>query len=305
MASFAQMEKEKILKRADASKVILDEIYIEPGFNLDGRNEGNDEDDESLYQYIMSGGMLPNLEVRPRDEGGVWIVDGHRRYTQLCRAVAAGAPLQDKKDGLVWISVVQFIGNDVARTARLLTSAERKPLTALQIAEAYARLSRFGLSPDDIAREVKKTRQHVDQMLILAHANSDVHQAVKQNLIAPTEAINMVRSHGESAGAEIKRVSEKSGRKVTAKSIKPWSPPKSESCELISALDNFIKTLPEQARIRLASLESAVISGNLPPDQEVNVPASSLLSLLNRHNEIVELRNASEQKAREKALNAS
>src|SRR5690242_17079144 len=84
--------KQKILageiKRADALKVRYDDLQVEPGFNLrlpiDRLGEEDlaaaEADDESLFQHIMSGGQLPALEVRPRPEGGVWIVDCHRRH---------------------------------------------------------------------------------------------------------------------------------------------------------------------------------------------------------------------------------
>lgn len=223
MATFRQMVNEKVIKRADAEKIQYKDLHVEPGFNPPGRME-DDEDGENLFQFIMSGGRLPDLEVRPRDEGGVFIVDGHRRHFQIGRAIAAGAPLQDK-DGLIWIAIKQFTGNDIDRVCRIATSNEGKKLSQLQLAEVYKRLSAFGLSPDDIAKRMSKTRSHVEQLLILANANHDVHIAVKAGDISPSLAIKTVRTHKEGAGAVIAAKSQEAkaaGKKrLTASTMTP------------------------------------------------------------------------------------
>ena len=302
MASFTQMEKEKIIKRADMNKVKLQDIHIEPGFNLEGRNDGNSENDESLFQYIMSGGILPNLEVRPRNEGGVWIVDGHRRYTQLCRAVAAGAPLQDKKDNEVWIPIVHFVGNDIERTFRLFTSNEKESITAIQTAKGYARLAKFGVSPDDIAKGVQKTRQHVDQMLILAGANHDVHNAITNETISATAAINVVREHGESAGKIIDDAAKKSGGKVTAKTIKPWSPPAKLLAPMVKHAHSLIEHIQPEIIARAGSLKTFN-----EPDEiiSINVSIKSLFFLIQNLEATNDAKEDAEQKLRDKAAKAS
>lgn len=287
MASFKKMRADGVIKRADAEKIRWEDIHIEPGFNLQGRNEDKDEDDEALYQHIMRGGTLPDLEVRPREEGGVWIVDGHRRHIQLGRAEKDGARLRDPKDGQFWICVVQFTGNDVERTKRLLTSNANKQATQLQVAEVYARLSRFGLTPDQIGEEFTKTRQHVDQLLILAGANNDVHQQIKDGVISATEAIGMVRTHGELAGAFIAAaLDDNGGRKVTAKQIKPWSPPKTIIEPLVFHLDAFEAALPVETRAALQEISLH------PDDYTVQVPAAALYELMAMHTAIGEARVA-------------
>ncbi|WP_331693899.1 ParB/Srx family N-terminal domain-containing protein [Pandoraea sputorum] len=85
--SFKQKINDKEIRRADAMKIRYEDIHVEPGFNLrasldllEGEAlEAAKEDDESLFLHIMAGGQYPALEVRPRAEGGVWLVDGHRR----------------------------------------------------------------------------------------------------------------------------------------------------------------------------------------------------------------------------------
>jgi hypothetical protein len=61
------------LVRADAEKIDYRNIHIEPDFNPPGRNDEDEADDEELFAYIVKNGVLalPQLEVRPRAEGGV------------------------------------------------------------------------------------------------------------------------------------------------------------------------------------------------------------------------------------------
>lgn len=293
MKSFREMRASGELKRADAEKIRIEDIHFEPGFNLEGRNEEDDEDDEALFQFIMANGLeFPALEVRPREEGGVWVVEGHRRTKQTRRADKAGAPLRDA-NGDLWMPIKQFVGNNIDRNVRLLTSAANKKPSALQTALQYARLAKFGLKPEDIAAKVFKTRQHVDQMLILAHANSDVHQMVKDGTVSATVAVDQVRKHGELAGAFIKAANDKTGGKVTARSVKPWTPPTKIVAPVLERVGEFLSCFTTADRVLLEQ------------DKPVEVSASVLRSLFEAFGTIDDARQAAEQKARDKAAKAA
>lgn len=141
--TFKQMIREGEVKRADAMKVRLDDIHEEPGFNLRIEGEDLEQSINLLAGYILDGGVVPPLEVRPRDEGGVWLVDGHRRRRAYLKARAAGAPIE-------WIFVVPFTGNDADRVTRIITAnsitgPKLKPREVQQLTRAatgfYQRLS--------------------------------------------------------------------------------------------------------------------------------------------------------------------
>lgn len=240
--SFKQMIKDGEVKRADAMKVRLSDIHEEPGFNL--RREGEDlqESIDALCEFILDGGQLPPLEVRPRAEGGVWLVDGHRRSRALRQAVELGYPAADE-DGELWVSVVAFTGNDADRVARVITSQEGRKLEPLELAEGYKRLASFGWDPAKIAQKVGKTRQHVDQMLVLAGANTDVQQLVATGAVAAATAVAIVREHGEGAGkvleAELDKAKAAGKGKVTAGTMKGATVPRG----LLDDLHNTAKRL--------------------------------------------------------------
>lgn len=243
--SFKQMIANKEIKRADAMKVRIEDIHEEPGFNL--RREGEDLETsiDALADYIAQGGMVPALEVRPRDGGGVFVVDGHRRRRAYLRAEQKGASIRDAA-GELWLSVVAFTGNDADRVARIITSAEGRALSMLEVADGYKRLVAFKWTPQQIADKVGKTRQHVDQALILANANSDVQALVAGGEISATSAIDAVRKHGEGAGevlgGAVSKAKAAGKAKATSGAIKGKPLPRKLVDEVESALDRLAKT---------------------------------------------------------------
>lgn len=267
MASFRQMATEGVIKRADAEKIDYFDLHIEPGFNIPGRTEEEDEEDESLYFYICNGGRIPELEVRVREEGGVWIVDGHRRHKQIGKAIKAGKFIADPKSGKYLIPIKQFIGNDVDRVVRLATSSANKKPTAIQLAYVYKRLRGFNLTAEEIATHVNRKVAHVKEILILADSNSDVQQMVKAGEVSATIATNMVKKKGENAGAILKEAHNKAkanGRKkVTAATLEKtpmsmkklnamrWDAlmEKADWSELIALRRSSVGTTPEEFNV--------------------------------------------------------
>jgi ParB-like chromosome segregation protein Spo0J len=300
MNTFKQMIKEGVIKRADRGQHIRwEDIHIEPGFNPAGRHDAEDEDDISLRGHIKAGGTIPPLEVRPRAEGGVWLVDGHRRYVQLGKALEEGCTTLLNKDGELRVDIVQFEGSDIDRVARIATSNSNKKLTPLQLGQVYKRLRGMKKTPDEIAAIVSKTRQHVDQMLILADANHDVQEAVAAGDISATEAVKLQRQHGDNTGEVIRKAKDAAqGKRVTAKLVKPWTPPAKVLTPAMNALESFLCSVPKEVR---AIIEKA----DEYPERAVSVNAKELLDLFKAHNDIEDARKAADEKQRAKDAQAA
>ena len=83
--SFKQMCKKggPISRRDSGMFISLDDIHIQDGFNKRIDDERTRQADEELFQFLLSGGTVPPLEVRPRDEGGVWVVEGAPPYSSI------------------------------------------------------------------------------------------------------------------------------------------------------------------------------------------------------------------------------
>lgn len=264
--SFKQMIKDGSIKRADAMKVQLDDIHEEPGFNE--RTPGPDLDAyiEAMAQFIMDGGTLPALEVRPRNEGGVWAVDGHCRRKAYRLARDRGAAIE-------WIEVRGFAGNDADRVARIVSSNNSRPLTPLETSRVYKRLRAFGKSPEEIAKLVGRTRTHVDQMLLLADANSDVHRMVEAGEVSASVAVDVVRQHGEGAGNFLAGKKAATGKKVTAAAIREPLPPR-------KVVDGFMETVDKLHESITADTHAALKTLNLNQRLMVEVDAVALAGFL-------------------------
>lgn len=250
--SFKQMIKDGEVRRADAMKVQLEDLHEEPGFNL--RTEGPElkKSIAVLAEFIANGGQIPPLEVRPRAEGGVWVVDGHRRRRALIKLDKAGRlpRTPNKEDPTIleaWVAVTAFEGSDADRVARIISSQENEKLSPLELAEGYKRLKAFGWTVDQIAKKVGKTRQHVEQVVTVGNANTDVQSLVAAGQVSATTAAQVVRAHGDDAGkvlgAELKKAQASGKTKVTAGTIKGPSIPKPRLEAVHTASRNLIASL--------------------------------------------------------------
>jgi ParB/RepB/Spo0J family partition protein len=289
----------KIIKRTDNGMAALPSaIRIRDGFNLrDVNADDYDADIQALMDHIKRGGKYPALEVVLSDDGqGVDVVDGHRRLTAIRRLIEQGDPIE-------YIRIEPFTGNLVDQLQRIMTSNEGRRLSPLEIAEGYRRLAAYNLTPDDIARRVGKTRQHVDQMLILATAPHEVQQMVKAGDVSATEAINVTRTHGRLAVDKLQAARAKAGGKVTAKALKPWTPPARVVQPLVASVENVANCICNETRATLFWLES---EQRLQAESvTVTLPAAAVWALLNAHGELDEERGKAAEKQRAKAAQAS
>lgn len=300
--SFKQMIQAGEVKRADAMKVRLEDIHEEPGFNLRLEDADFQASIAALADYIAAGGIFPPLEVRPRPGGGVFLVDGHRRRRALI-ALDQDGRLPRDKEGEAWVAVVAFTGNDADRTARIITSAEGRALKPLEVALGYKRLAAFGLSPDDIAAKVGKTRQHVDQLLVPANSNTDVQKMVQAGDVSAAVAVKVARQHGENAGQVLQRELEKAkavGKgKVTDGTMAKKLPAKVLQ-GVADEVDAFVGTLTTAERTILAEIEGGQRNGGT-----VMVDGRALLSLLTEHAKVQAARQKQAEKARQRAEKAA
>lgn len=301
-ASFKTLYQQGEIKKKDIFSVPYPKLTVEAGFNLRVDGPELEEHIESIAQAVMDGADIPPLLVRVDASGNILIVDGHCRHAAIGRAIERGAPIEN-------VDCLPYRGNDADRVARMITSSQGKALTPLETAIGYKRLAAFGWTPDAIAGKAGKTRQHVEQLLILAHANTDVHELVASGVVSSAGAIDSVRKHGENAGAFLRAKFDDAkaagASKLTPKAMKPWTPPAKVVAPLVESIDSFVNSLPNDARMLLTQMENAENSGALPEGQQVSVSASALLSMLKQHGALSAERVKAADKAREKAAKAA
>jgi ParB-like chromosome segregation protein Spo0J len=294
MTSFKQLTKDGVVKRKDAMQVRYADIVVDPNFNKRTQDERLQAHIQGIFQFIMGGGQLPDLEVVPLEGGKVMPVDGHCRHAAYGLAIAAGKDIE-------WIGVKPFNGDAADRTARIATSNEGLKLTPLEMARVYRTLrDEHDLGPEDIARKVGKTRQHVDQLLHLADAAPEVQKMVADGQVAATEAIKVARTHGDQA-AKVLADAAKNAGKVTARNLKPWTPPAAVAQPVLRGVEELVDSLDTKTRRSLAELEGKPGVN----DMQVSVPAAVLINLLNQHGLMREAEKKAAEKARAKAAKAA
>lgn len=172
-------------------------LVVEPGFNARPLNADHVA---SLSLALRNGAVFPPIEVRVED-GKILIVDGHHRHAAALDAIEKGFDIKA-------LDARHFRGNDIERVAHMITSAGGLPLTPLQLGIQYRKLMGWNWTEKLIADRVGKTVVHVKDMITLAEANSDVHQAVNAGAVSGTTALEIVKEHGSKAGAVINQALE-------------------------------------------------------------------------------------------------
>lgn len=218
--SFKQMTRDGTIKRTDTGMFIsLDQIHVREGFNKREDDERTRQADDDLFNFLMNGGSVPPLEVIARDEGGVWVVEGHRRRRCYARCAEAGKPVDR-------IHIMPFNGSDVQRLARIMTSNNQLPLSDMEQAAVIQELhNAFNQTTSEIAKLVNKSVPTVEKLLLLSTANHDVQKEVKSGTVSVDVAVDRVKEFGEKAGEVLQKdkasAAAKGKKKVTRSVIAP------------------------------------------------------------------------------------
>lgn len=138
-------------------------------------------DEDSLAELadsIRDFGLLQPLIVRPVREGEYELIAGERRW----RAAALA--------GLASVPVVVRDANEVERLQLgLIENIQREDISVLECALAYQALkSEFGLTQEEIARQVSKSRTAVANTLRLLTLPQSVQDGLAQGLITEGHA---------------------------------------------------------------------------------------------------------------------
>jgi len=217
--SFKKMIQGKIISRSDSGMFInLDDIHVQEGFNKRDDDERTQIANDLLFDFLMNGGTVPPLEVIARDEGGVWLVEGHRRRLCYERCRDAGKPVNR-------IQIIPFVGNNIDRLARIMTSNNQLPLSSVEQSRVVKEMAAFNLTLAEIAKMVNKSVPTIEKLLALSTANYDIQQSVQSGEVSVDVAVERVKEYGDNAGKILeqdKAVAAAAGKKkVTRSVIKP------------------------------------------------------------------------------------
>ncbi len=137
------------------------------------RKEFNQDKLQELADSIKAQGLIQPIVVRPSPGGCYEILAGERRL----RAA--------KLAGLKMISVIiEEVSDRDAMSLALIENIQREDLSAIEEAAALDRLVReFGMSHDDIAKAVGRSRTSVSNLIRLLGLPSEVKSMIVQNML--------------------------------------------------------------------------------------------------------------------------
>ncbi len=149
----------------------IEELYPSPE---QPRHKFDDVKLGELADSIKVHGVIVPLVVRPRPDGGYFLIAGERRWRAAQRAGLHEIPV-----------VVQNIEESVALERALVENLQRADLGPLEEASAYQRLvEEFGLTQDEIAERIGKDRSTVANAIRLLKLPAPVRQMVEDEKLS-------------------------------------------------------------------------------------------------------------------------
>lgn len=209
------------VKSADLWKVPRDRIKVMPGFNVRVQNDDHAAQVRFIAESMKANGYFPDKPLagfvaREDGENVIYVTDGHTRLEAVDLANAEGAEILE-------IPVVtKPAGTSMEDlTVALVVSNEGRNLTPFEVAVVCKRLIGYGMTEDEIARRIGKTRAYVGNLLLLVSAPRAVTTMVQQGQVSASLAVEAVKAHGKDAAQALteglKAAQEKGKDKVTNK----------------------------------------------------------------------------------------
>lgn len=281
------------VKKVDGFRAHFESITIVDGFNIRIDDDELREHVAGIAGAIAAGQPIPAIEVWVNPESGVMeCIDGHCRLNAY-RLYSESHP---EFDG--WVSVTKFEGTPLQRKLRIESSNKQKHLKPIERGILYLEARDvLGATRQQIAEEVGMSLAHVDQHILLATGKPEVHQAIKSGEMSATDAVELVRKHGDQAPEELDRLREVAKQmgveKITQKVIKKAAPapePKSSSKPQSKTNHSFVSAC-EVALVNSLS-EELIADVRLNAPKKVTTIAVDPLLLLDLIDSVIEQREA-------------
>jgi len=142
------------------------------------RRRAAPEEDAQLLESVRAQGVLQPVLVRPRDDGGVELVFGHRRLRAAREAGLAELP-----------AVLRAMSDDEATEAAVAENASRHDLHPLDEAEAFGRLRGLGRTVEEIAAKVGKSGIYIARRLRLLELAEPVRKLLEEGKLDVPRAL--------------------------------------------------------------------------------------------------------------------
>jgi ParB family chromosome partitioning protein len=189
-------------------------ITEEPGWNA--RVDGPDLDTHirQLADSIKEIGVQEPVTVYMKGDTVV-LTNGHCRLMAVRLAMSEGAEIKS-----IPCRVEERYSNDADRVLSLITRNSGKPLSPLEQASVVKRLIQFGWVTSQIAAKTGFSVTHVNDLLVLGGAPTQVTNMVANGEVSAANAVKTIRKHKENAPEKLQEARTAAGSsRVTSKHL--------------------------------------------------------------------------------------
>ncbi|EYU16578.1 MULTISPECIES: hypothetical protein [Photorhabdus] len=161
-------------------------LYVEEGFNLRPINLERAEMFKNAY--LERPQSIPPIRVKVVVVEGVTrlkIIDGHHRFVGLISAIAEGAVFNK-------IIIEEFEGGKDEEIYNMIESANSLQLKMVERAEGFLRLTGWGHTMESIAKRLAISVVTIRRSLVLAKAENNIKQLVRNGKVAGDVAIDIL-----------------------------------------------------------------------------------------------------------------
>ena len=168
------------------------------------RREFDEKAMAELADCIAQHGLLQALLVRPLFGGGYQIVAGERRWRAARRAGLSEVP-----------AVVREMSDHEVMELALIENLQREDLTPLEEANGYQTLlDKYGMTQDEVAKTVGKSRPAVANALRLLHLPEAIREMVERGELSAGHARTLLAFPDEASMLEAAKKAVEQGLSV-------------------------------------------------------------------------------------------
>ncbi len=181
----AEKEEAGQINEIEISKISLNPYQPRESFN--------DEKFHELVNSVRVHGILQPIVVRSKGNGEYELVAGERRLRAATEAGLQKIP-----------AVIRELTNEQSLQIALIENIQREDINPIDAAMAYARLSEeFGLSQEDIAFSLGKSRSSIANTMRLLSLPQEVKDALKSGKISEGHARAILSLNNDAQKVEL------------------------------------------------------------------------------------------------------
>lgn len=179
---------EKLINKNNNSKRLLSPDLISFDESTNIRMEYGDI--EGLANSIAENGVLQDIWVKKNVKTGMYdAIDGFRRGRALKLLKERGIKIAS-----VPVFVVESTYTEENRLFAMFLTQDNKKLTNVEEGMNFLKLTKYGYSPEKIAKQIGRAISYVSDMILLAKAPEMIRTEVSEGLITANTAVNIIKT---------------------------------------------------------------------------------------------------------------